>query len=92
MTESPDTLYSTSAAAREADASVKQLYYWEQIGIIKPRYERFGLRQFRRYARDDIETLRMIKGLLDEGFTLKAAVQRTRNAIKGNPNQGGRKL
>ena len=92
MVESPDALYSTSTAAKKANISIKQLYYWEQIGIIKPRYERFGLRQFRRYDKDDIDVLRTIKRLLDRGFTLKAAIQKTRSLNKGKPYQGERKL
>jgi len=71
--------FSTSTAARKANISIRQLYYWEQLGVIKPRYERFGLRQFRRYDKEDIDTLKRIRGLLSEGFTLKSAIQKVKN-------------
>ena len=81
--------FSTSIAAKKANVSIRQLYYWEQLGVIKPRYERFGLRQFRRYDKDDIDTLKRIRGLLSEGFTLKSAIQKVKNSKVRRISEGG---
>ena len=67
-----DTLYSTSNVLKECGISCRQLYYWELIGLIQPRYESFGMRRFRRYTRADLDLLREAKALMDGGFTLQA--------------------
>ena len=81
--------FSTSTAAKKANVSIRQLYYWEQLGVIKPRYERFGLRQFSRYDKEDIDTLKRIRGLLSEGFTLKSAINKVKNSKLRKRTQGG---
>lgn len=68
--------YSISLAAKEVGVSIRQLYYWEQLGIVKPIYEQFGSYQYRRYSQKDVELLIKLKQLLDEGYTLRAAASR----------------
>lgn len=75
MTEQRQTFYSSSDAAAKIGVLRKRLYYWEQIGVIKPRYERFGSRLYRRYTQKDIDKLTHIKQLLDSGYTLNAAAK-----------------
>lgn len=65
-------LHSTITVTKECGISTRQLYYWERIGILRPQYETFGSRRFRRYTLDDIDRLKQVKTLLDEGFTLQA--------------------
>jgi DNA-binding transcriptional MerR regulator len=65
-------LHSTYTVTKECGISTRQLYYWELIGIIRPLYESFGTRRFRRYTPDDLEILKQVKALLDEGFTLQS--------------------
>lgn len=79
-----DTLYSTCTASRESGLSTRQLYYWELIGLIQPRYETFGVRQFRRYSQKDLEILKRAKRMLDEGYTLKAVKSRLVRGQNGN--------
>ena len=69
--------YSSSEVVRKLQISLRQLYYWELKGIIKPRLITKGSREFKRYSYKDVEILRRIKTLLDEGFTLTSAVRRT---------------
>ena len=70
-----EILFSTCTVSKESGLSVRQLYYWELIGLICPRYETFGMRKFRRYTQGDLECLKMAKNLLDQGFTLQAVKQ-----------------
>ena len=71
-----ELLHSTYTVTKECGISTRQLYYWELIGIIRPHYETFGSRRFRRYTPEDIHLLKQVKNLLDEGFTLQAVRDR----------------
>jgi hypothetical protein len=68
--------YSVSLACKLVGVSSRQLYYWESLGIIKPVYQEFGAYAYRRYSDQDIRNLVKIKGLMDQGYTLRAAAQR----------------
>ncbi len=70
-----ETLYSTCTVSKESGLSARQLYYWELIGLICPRYETFGMRRFRRYTEEDLGFLKIAKQLLDQGYTLQAVKQ-----------------
>ncbi len=67
---------SSSDVTRKLNISLRQLYYWELKGIVKPRLISMGSREFKRYSNKDFETLRQIKDFLDQGYTLTSAVQR----------------
>jgi len=54
---------SSSDITRQLKISLRQLYYWELKGIIKPRLI-------------TMEVLSQIKDFLDEGYTLNSAVRR----------------
>lgn len=70
--------FSSSDAAREAGISLRQLYYWERIGILRPGRQVSGSREFRRYTEEDVVLLKKVKELIDEGFTLKSAMDRVK--------------
>ncbi|MSR77442.1 MAG: MerR family transcriptional regulator [Candidatus Omnitrophica bacterium] len=70
-----EILHSTCTVSKESGLSVRQLYYWELIGLICPRYETFGMRRFRRYTEEDLSFLKVAKQLLDQGYTLQAVKQ-----------------
>lgn len=77
MSNKNDGRFGTIEVARRVGISVERLYYWERIGIVNPEMESFGIRQFRRYSREDIERAKMVKELVDiEGYTLQAARRR----------------
>ncbi|MFQ5640997.1 MAG: MerR family transcriptional regulator [bacterium] len=67
---------SSSEVTRKLDISLRQLYYWELKGIIKPRMITMGSREFKRYSAKDLEILKQIKSYLDQGYTLSSATQR----------------
>ena len=61
---------------KRARISLRQLYYWELKGIIKPELVKMGTRQFKRYSEKDIVLLKKIKLFLAEGYTLESAVKK----------------
>jgi DNA-binding transcriptional MerR regulator len=71
--------YSSSEVTRKLDISLRQLYYWELKGIIKPKLITLGSREFKRYSQEDFETIKKVKKYLDQGFTLTSAVQKVQS-------------
>jgi len=74
-----DNELSISNMAKKTGVSLRQLYYWEKIGIMKPKFERFGTRLFRRYQKSDIILINKITGFLAEGYKLKRAAEKAIN-------------
>ncbi|MFQ5771392.1 MAG: MerR family transcriptional regulator [bacterium] len=70
---------SSSEVTRKLDISLRQLYYWELKGIVKPRMIAMGSREFKRYSAKDFAVLKKIKDYLDQGFTLNSAVRRVQS-------------
>ena len=68
--------YSVSLACKLVGVSPRQLYYWENLGIVMPVYQEFGSYSYRRYSQDHINQLIKIKHLIDQGYTLRAAAQK----------------
>ena len=67
--------YTSSEIIQELDISLRQLYYWELKGIIKPEHFTLKSREFKRYSHKNFEILQMIKCYIDQGYTLTSAVQ-----------------
>ena len=76
--------YTSSQVTRELAISLRQLYYWELKGIVKPKVVTMGAREFKRYSEQDLQRLRRIKQLLDEGYTLAAAVRKVLESESSN--------
>lgn len=76
------TTYSIGDASKLTGASQKQIRNWEARGYI-PEAGRVvsGDRAYRRFSPEQIEIIRSIKGYQDEGFTLQAAVEKSK--VKG---------
>ena len=72
------TLYSSGEAAKVAGLSLRQLHYWSMIGIVWPMLEVHGLRSFHKYSNEDVELLKRIKSLEEEGYTLRAAFRKAK--------------
>lgn len=70
---------SIGEAARQTGASIKQIRNWADIGIIDPPDRvQCGERAYRQYSQADMETIKSIKGYLDEGYTLQTAGQKAK--------------
>lgn len=67
-----ESLFTSSEVLKAVNITYRQLSYWELKGIIKPTYQKLGTRDFKRYTQQDIDTLKTVKSLLDEGYTLPA--------------------
>lgn len=78
----PEESHSTSVIVQRAGVSVRQLYYWEAVGLLAPRYQRFGGRWFRRYRQEDLERVLEIKAWLDLGYSLEAVRRMQRAAAQ----------
>lgn len=58
--------------------SSRQLEYWVLIGIVHPVLEPHGRRIFRRFTHEDLEFLKHVKELTDEGFPISKAAEKIR--------------
>ena len=69
----------TIETAKRIGISLERMYYWEKKGILEPSFKKFGIREFRRYSRIDIQRALMVKDLVDrENYTLKGAIKKIR--------------
>jgi len=71
-------LHGTAEVCRQVGISLRQLEYWILIGIVTPRLEPHGLKFFKRFNESDIEILKQIKLLTDEGFLVSRALEKVR--------------
>ena len=67
---------SSSEVRKRLDISLRQLYYWELKGIVRPHSITMGSREFKRYSLEDLDTLQKVKTFLDQGYTLTSAAHR----------------
>lgn len=82
-----DNSLGATQVAEIVGISLRQLYYWEGFGVVKPFFKKCGDREFRRYSLDDIAILRKIKRFLKKGFVLDKAIEK---AAGNNGNNGER--
>jgi len=73
ITVNDKNLLCSSDIIRKLGISLRQLYYWELKGIVRPRHIQMGSRKFKRYSQEDFLLLKRMKESLDKGFTLEAA-------------------
>lgn len=66
-------LRTIGAVSRETGVHPSSLRRYEERGFVSPQRVRVGGRQFRVYSADDVELLREVKGLVDDGYTVRAA-------------------
>lgn len=70
--------FGAKEVCRSVGISHRQLDYWVLIGVVTPRLERHGAKQFRRFSRQDVTMLQRIKKLTDEGVVVSRAAERVR--------------
>src|SRR5581483_3404566 len=68
--------YGPKAVCRLIGISQRQLGYWTLIGVIKPAKQAHGSKTFNRYTDQDVETLRRVKKLTEEGFFVSKAAEK----------------
>jgi len=58
--------------------SYRQLEYWVLIGVVKPRLEPHGKKQYQRFSYEDLHFLKEVKALTDEGYLVSRAAEKVR--------------
>jgi len=68
---------SIGEASRLTGASIKQIRFWSDKGMI-PEPERVvcGERSYRQFSEADLENIKSVKSFLDEGYTLQASARK----------------
>ncbi len=91
--------YGPKSVCQSVGISQRQLGYWGMIGVIKPMKQMHGAKVFNRYTDEDIETLRKVKKLIEEGFFVSKAAERIHKlketlssppSVMPAPEQGGK--
>jgi DNA-binding transcriptional MerR regulator len=70
--------YGTTQVCRQVGITSRQLEYWILIGIVSPQLEQHGLKFFKRFTELDVEVLKQVKLLTDEGFLVSRALEKVR--------------
>lgn len=76
---------------RKTGISQKQLYYWEKLGIIQPRFAVFGMRSFRQYSEADVEMIFRVVKYLKEGYHLRGAAKKAKEDFLKNKHKSHNK-
>ncbi len=61
--------------------SHRQLDYWVLIGVVRPIMEPHGKKIFKKFTDYDLQFLREVKALTDEGFIVSKAAQKVRDHL-----------
>ena len=76
MTLNHGTLFGSSAVAKRVGISLRQLYHWvDTLHVVQPQVLQHGQRRFRRFTLQDIRRISRTRELVDDGYTLQAAVE-----------------
>ncbi len=79
MAGSERAIYGAVAVAKELGISLRQLYYWvDVLKAVRPAIRQHGTRAFRRFTAADLGTLKSVSLLIEQGYTLRAAITRAR--------------
>jgi len=81
--------YGPKAVCQSVGISQRQLGYWGMIGVIKPTKQMHGAKVFNRYTDEDIETLKKVKKLIEEGFFVSKAaekIHKLKEALSASPS------
>jgi len=78
---------SIGEAARLTNASIKQIRFWEDRGLIpNPQRVVCGKRAYRQFTQNDLDFIKTVKRFLDEGFTLRTAAQKAAEKFEKGGN------
>ncbi len=68
--------------SKQTQVSQRQLRFWEEQSYIQPERVVCGDRAYRQYSSGDIRLIGTIKQYLDEGYQLKAAVEKAKATME----------
>jgi DNA-binding transcriptional MerR regulator len=76
-----NSMFSIGDTARITGVSQKQIRHWESRGYISPAMRVVcGERAYRYFSKNQVEQMKAMKAMLDQGFTLAHAVQVAKNS------------
>ncbi|HEY5593664.1 MAG TPA: MerR family transcriptional regulator [Nitrospiria bacterium] len=73
--------YSPKEVCQMANISARQLGYWKLIGIIRPGQELHGSRMFYRYTERDLDLLKAVQKLTEQGYLVSKAADKIKSAL-----------
>ena len=73
--------YSPKEVCRMAHISARQLGYWKLIGIIRPGQELHGSRLFYRYTERDLDLLKAVQKLTEQGYLVSKAADKIKAVL-----------
>lgn len=71
-----------NAVSRETGIHPSSLRRWEAQGLITPGRVDFGSTWVRIYTDAEVELLRRVKALMDEGYRVRAAFEKAEQAME----------
>ena len=78
-------MFSIGDTARMTGVSQKQIRYWEGHNYIPPAMRVVcGDRAYRYFAENQVEQIKTVKAMLDQGYTLSHAAQATKRSDHGD--------
>lgn len=73
--------FSPKEVCHLANISARQLGYWKLIGIIRPAQELHGSRQFYRYTERDLDLLKTVQKMTEQGYLVSKAADKIKAAL-----------
>lgn len=70
--------YPPKEVCKQLSLSYRQLEYWVLIGVVKPRLEPHGKKQYQKFSDEDLYFLKEVKALTDEGYLVSRAAEKVR--------------
>jgi len=70
--------YRPKEVCRRLSLSYRQLEYWVLIGVVSPVFEAHGKKRFQKFSDADLEFLKAVKTLTDEGYLVSRAAEKIR--------------
>ena len=73
--------YGPKEVCKLCGVSARQLGYWKLIGIVRPRQELHGSKIFHRYTGRDLDLLKAVRKLTQEGYRVSKAAEKIKAAL-----------
>jgi DNA-binding transcriptional MerR regulator len=73
--------FSPKEVSKLANISARQLGYWKLIGIVRPGQEMHGTRLFYRYSEADLELLKAVQKMTEQGYLVSKAADKIKAAL-----------
>ncbi len=79
--------YGTKEVCSQVGLSARQLEYWVLIGVVSPLLERHGAKTFKKFSDYDVDVLRDVKILTDDGVLVSRAAEKVKAKINNREGE-----